>query len=52
MGITALAVISLLYLIAAVDSWISQKNRAMAGVFACYALANVLLIVVAYRVKP
>lgn len=49
MGIVCMLIIAVLYLITALDTWLSQDDKPMAGVLCCYALANLLLIIVAYR---
>lgn len=51
MGVGFLVIATLCYVAAAVDLWVGQRNRLMAGVFLAYAAANALLILVAYRGK-
>lgn len=48
MGIVCMLIIALLYLITALDTWL-HGDRPMAGVLLCYSVANLLLIIVAYR---
>lgn len=49
MGIVCMLIIAVLYLLSAADSYFQQNDKPMAGVLACYAIANLLLIIVAYR---
>lgn len=48
-GIVSLLLISILYAISAIDVLLREGDWKMAGVFCCYALANALLIAIAYR---
>jgi hypothetical protein len=48
MGIFALFLVSLLYAFSAFDVYVREGDWKMAGVFLCYALANGLLIAIAY----
>lgn len=50
-GIACLSVATLCYFIAAADLLLRERNGLMAGVFACYGVANALLLLVAYRAR-